>query len=110
MKISWFIVVREAEIANMPFLGALAGCSARRSERLVASHTSEEQRRNAPDSAAQKWDISFFASLRGLDREKADSRQLAGAPSSNQRLMRARSSSVICVALFIGMVLRTTDC
>ena len=45
--------VREAEIVNMPFLGALAGCSARRSERRVASHTSEEQRRNAPGSAAK---------------------------------------------------------
>ena len=45
--------LREAEIAKIPFLGALAGCSARRSERRVAGHTSEEQRRNAPGSAAK---------------------------------------------------------
>ena len=45
--------LRAAEIVNIPFLGALAGCSARRSERRVASHTSEEQRRNAPGSAAK---------------------------------------------------------
>lgn len=37
----------------MPFLGALAGCSARISERHVAGHTSEEQRLNAPGSAAK---------------------------------------------------------
>ena len=58
--------LREAEIANTPFLGALAGCSARRSERPVASHTSEEQRRNAPVSAAINGILVFFASLRGL--------------------------------------------
>ena len=34
-------ILREAEIVNIPFFGALAGCSARRSERRVASHTSE---------------------------------------------------------------------
>ena len=45
--------LREAEMVNIPFLGALAGCSARRSERRVASHTSEEQRRNAPARAAK---------------------------------------------------------
>ena len=47
----------------MPFLGALAGCSARRSERRVASHTSEEQRRNAPGSAAKNGILAFPASL-----------------------------------------------
>ena len=57
--------VREAEIANVPFLGALAGCSARRSERSVASHTSEEQRRNAPGSAAKNGILAFSASLIG---------------------------------------------
>ena len=55
--------IREAEIANVPFLGALAGCSARRSERRVASHTSEEQRRNAPGSAAKNGILAFSASL-----------------------------------------------
>ena len=55
--------VREAEIANVPFLGALAGCSARRSERRVASHTSEEQRRNAPGSAAKNGILAVSASL-----------------------------------------------
>ena len=44
--------LREAEIVNIPFFGALAGCSARRSERRVASHTREEQRRNAPVNVA----------------------------------------------------------
>ena len=55
--------VRETEIANVPFLGALAGCSARRFERRVASHTSEEQRRNAPGSAAKNGILAFSASL-----------------------------------------------
>ena len=49
----------------MPFLGALAGCSARRSERRVASHTSEEQRRNAPGSAAKNGILAISASLSG---------------------------------------------
>ena len=51
-------------MVNIPFLGALAGCSARRSERRVASHTSEEQRRNAPGSAAKNGILAFSASLR----------------------------------------------
>ena len=55
--------LREAEIANVPFLVALAGCSARRSERRVASHTSEAQRRNAPGSAAKNGILAFSASL-----------------------------------------------
>ena len=53
----------EAETANRPFLSALAGCSARRSERSVASHTSEEQRGNAPGSAAKNRLLAFSASL-----------------------------------------------
>ena len=53
-------------MVNIPFLGALAGCSARRSERRVASHTSEEQRRNAPGSAAKNGILAFFASLTHL--------------------------------------------
>ena len=48
----------------MPFFGALAGCSARRSERRVASHTSEGQRRNAPGSAAKNGILAFSASLK----------------------------------------------
>ena len=55
--------VREAEIVNIPFLGALAGFSARRSERRVASHTSEEQRRNASGGAAKNGILDFSASL-----------------------------------------------
>ena len=51
-------------MVNIPFLGALAGCSARRSERRVASHTSEEQRRNAPARAAKNGILAFSASLR----------------------------------------------
>ena len=51
-------------MVNIPFLGALAGCSARRSERRVASHTSEEQRRNSPGSAAKNAILAFSASLR----------------------------------------------
>jgi hypothetical protein len=50
--------VRESEISKLPFLVVLEGCSARRDERGVASHTSEEQRRNAPASAAK---IGMFA-------------------------------------------------
>ena len=50
-------------MVNIPFLGALAGCSARRSERRVASHTSEEQRRNAPGSAAKNGILAFSVSL-----------------------------------------------
>ena len=60
--------LREAEIANVPFLGALAGCSARRSERRVASHTSEEQRRNAPGSADKNGILDFSASLTAVFR------------------------------------------
>ena len=45
------------------FFGALAGCSARRSERSVASHTSEEPRRNAPARAAKNGILAFSASL-----------------------------------------------
>ena len=55
--------LREAEIVDIPFLGALAGGSARRSERRVASHTSEEQRRNAPARAAKNGILAFSASL-----------------------------------------------
>ena len=50
-------------MVDIPFLGALAGCSARRSERRVASHTSEEQRRNAPARAAKNGILAFSASL-----------------------------------------------
>ena len=50
-------------MVNISFLGALAGCSARRSERRVASHTSEEQRRNAPARAAKNGISAFSASL-----------------------------------------------
>ena len=50
-------------MVDIPFLGALAGCSARRSERRVASHTSEEQRRNARASAAKNGILAFSASL-----------------------------------------------
>ena len=56
--------LREAEIVNIPFLGALAGGSARRSERRGASPTSEEQRRNAPARAAKNGILAFSASLR----------------------------------------------
>ncbi len=44
--------LRDAGIADVMFWVALAGCSARRAECRVASHTSEVQRRNAPVSAA----------------------------------------------------------
>ncbi len=36
--------------------------------------------------------------------------QWTGAPASNQRLISARSSSVICVALFSGISFSTTAC
>ena len=57
------VQVREAEISKVPFLAALVGCSARRSERRVASHTSEEQRRNAPASAVKNGIFAISASL-----------------------------------------------
>ena len=50
----------DVEIANIPFLVVLAGCSARCFECRVASHTSEEQRRNAPVNAVQKGYIGYF--------------------------------------------------
>jgi len=59
------VLIRDAEIADVPFLAALAGCSARRAERHVAGHTSEVQRRNAPVSAAIKGTSAVSASLRG---------------------------------------------
>ena len=46
--------LREAEIANRLFLDSLAGCSARRSERRLASQTSDAQRRNAPVNVAKR--------------------------------------------------------
>ena len=55
--------IRDAEIVNVPFLAVLAGCSARRSERGVAGHTSEEQRRNAPASAVENGILAVSASL-----------------------------------------------
>ena len=54
---------RESEFANVPDWVVLAGCSARRDERRVASHTSEEQRRNAPASAARNGTLAVSASL-----------------------------------------------
>ena len=50
--VATFAPLWEAEIANRLFLGSLAGCSARRFERRLASRTSEEQRRNAPVNVA----------------------------------------------------------
>lgn len=64
------VQLREAEIVNVPFLGVLAGCSARRSERRVASHTSEEQRSNAPVSAATNGIFDISASLSDKARQK----------------------------------------
>ena len=68
------LLIRESEIANMPFLGALAECNARRSERRVASHTSEDQRRNAPfnvaNRAATHGILAFSASLSSRTLEK----------------------------------------
>jgi hypothetical protein len=55
--------LRDAEIVKVPFLTALEGCSARRDERRVASHTSEKQRRNAPASAVENGTFAFSASL-----------------------------------------------
>jgi len=43
---------------NFPFWGCRAGCDARRPERRVASHTSEEQRRSAPAMRPPKREIS----------------------------------------------------
>ena len=72
------IFLREAEIANIPFLGALAGCSARRSERRVASYTSEEQRRNAPARAAKNGILAFSASLSYAEEDRAAARRIVG--------------------------------
>ena len=60
-------VLRDAEIVNVAFLAVLAGCSARRSERGVAGHTSEEQRRNAPISAVENGILAVSASLSAVD-------------------------------------------
>ena len=54
---------RDEEITDVPFLEVLAGCSARRSERSVAGHISEEQRRNAPVSASINGILVFSSSL-----------------------------------------------
>ena len=58
---------KEAEITNILFLGALARCSARRSERRVASHTCEAQPRIAPvnvaDNAAKNGILAISASF-----------------------------------------------
>jgi hypothetical protein len=54
-------MLRDAEIANVPVLAELAGCSARRFECRVASHTSEKQQRNAPVSAAKNGMLAFSA-------------------------------------------------
>ena len=56
-------MLREARITKVPFLAVLAGCSARRSERRVAGHTSEKQRRNAPASAVKSGILAICASL-----------------------------------------------
>jgi hypothetical protein len=57
------IELRGTEIANVPFLEALAGCSARRSEDSVAGHTTEEQQRNAPASAFKNGILAVSVSL-----------------------------------------------
>ncbi len=62
-KMTTVYIVRDAEIINVPFLAVLAGCSARRSERSVAGHTSEEQHRNAPVSAVKNGILAVSASL-----------------------------------------------
>ena len=46
--------LKEAEITDILFLNALAGCSARRFKCRVASHTCEAQRRNAPVNVADR--------------------------------------------------------
>ena len=61
---SWRL--RDAEMANVPFLEMLAECSARHSECSVASHTSEEKRRNAPVSASRNGILAVSASLRPI--------------------------------------------
>ena len=48
---------------NFPFCGRRAGCDARRSERRVASHTSEEQRRSAPALRPQNGKLFWAMSL-----------------------------------------------
>jgi hypothetical protein len=42
--------------------------------------------------------------------ELVDLAQRGLAPASNHRFTNSRSSTVICVALFIGMALSTTAC
>ncbi len=77
-------------MVNIPFLGALAGCSARRSERRVASHTSEEQRRNAPSRAVKNGILAFSASLSvGADRMAL---LIAGAVADGQVLQVAAAA------------------
>ena len=56
-----FTVLREAEISKVPFLAVLVAYIARRFERRVARHTSEEQRRYAPTGDRQKRNICKFS-------------------------------------------------
>jgi hypothetical protein len=58
------LTLRDAEIANVPFFAVLAGCSSRRFECRVASHTSEKQQRNAPVSAVKNGMLVFSESLK----------------------------------------------
>jgi hypothetical protein len=63
-KFFQLIPLWDAEIADVPFLAVLAGCSVRRPERSVASHISEGQRNNAPVSAAKNGISVVSASQR----------------------------------------------
>ena len=72
-------------MVNIPFLGALAGCSARRSERRVASHTSEEQRRNALARAAKNGILAFSASLSTQQEVKSQKGRCIEAVSRSSR-------------------------
>jgi len=61
--------LRDAKITDVPFLVVLAGYSARRAERRVASHISKVQRRNAPVSAAINGILAVSTSLTCLLRD-----------------------------------------
>ena len=72
-------------MVNVPFLAVLAGCSARRSECGVASHTSEEQRRNAPVSAVENGILAVSASLKAIvsTSTQVDTRQRQPKPPTS---------------------------
>ena len=75
-------LLRGAEIVNVPFMAALTGCSARRSERSMAGHTSEEQQRNTPVSAFINGTLAVSASLTQSEGKTLDFKRDRSSPKT----------------------------